>query len=461
MNLDTIKEELLSIADTSLKYATNKLPDAEIEVYLTQNSKINVDINGGTVIARDSVYSGSAIRVFNERKKAFACTSGIGLDNVKEAIDEAINISKSISFVDDRFKSLYEGNANKVSKEGIIDPELLELQSKSIGDDTYKILQECKTDERIISMMGFRSVTSGAYAVVNTSGIGSASRYTVNGGSVRVVAKEGNKQKSSYDYCLSRTAKDFDLEEVALSATKEVLTLLGSKELHKSDVIPIVWDPVTASQYIRTALNLSITGKGVVEGDSYFADKIADEVATKELSVIDDGQLSEAPSTNAIDEEGAPCQKTPIIEKGVLKSYITDSYYGNLMDMHSTGNSKRLGNPTYEGLPGISTNTLVVTPTNNKSLDKFIQDIDYGVYIKGALLGMLHTNQITGEMSVVSPSAYLIEKGELKHALEPLSIAGNVYKSLKNISAIGSDSKLTPFGVKTPTLRIDGLTVTG
>ena len=74
---------------------------------------------------------------------------------------------------------------------------------------------------------------------------------------------------------------------------------------------------------------------------------------------------------------------------------------------------------------------------------------------------MGHTNPITGDMSAVSPSAYLVENGEIKYPLDAVNIAGNIYKSLKNISVIGSDVKLTPFGVKTPTLVVDGFTATG
>ena len=146
MNLDTIREDLLSIADSGLKYASNKLPNAEIELYLSQSSMVIVDIQGGMVMARDSVYSGSAVRVYNNRKKAFACTSGVNLDNLKSTIDEAISISNSISFVDERFNSLFTPNGKKTSNEGIIDPDVLQLNSKVIGKEANKLVEDCKID---------------------------------------------------------------------------------------------------------------------------------------------------------------------------------------------------------------------------------------------------------------------------------------------------------------------------
>ena len=461
MNLDTIREDLLSIADSGLKYASNKLPNAEIELYLSQSSMVIVDIQGGMVMARDSVYSGSAVRVYNNRKKAFACTSGVNLDNLKSTIDEAISISNSISFVDERFNSLFTPNGKKTSNEGIIDPDVLQLNSKVIGKEANKLVEDCKIDPKIVSISGTREVSSGAFAIVNTSGVSSASRYTINAGDVSVVAKEGNKQNSSFDFCITRNIKDFDLTNLGMNASKEALSLLNSKPLGKSEILPVVWEYLPASLYLMTALNAPISGKSVVEGDSYFADKIGDNVAINTLQIIDDGQLPEALSTNAIDKEGVPSQVTTIIDNGVLKSYITDTYYGHLLDTPSTGNAKRSGNPSYEALPGISSNTLSVKPSNTNSLDKIVEEIDYGIYLKGFLLGMGHTNPITGDMSAVSPSAYLVENGEIKYPLDAVNIAGNIYKSLKNISVIGSDVKLTPFGVKTPTLVVDGFTATG
>jgi predicted Zn-dependent protease len=77
------------------------------------------------------------------------------------------------------------------------------------------------------------------------------------------------------------------------------------------------------------------------------------------------------------------------------------------------------------------------------------------------LLGIGHTNPITGDMSAVSPETFLIENGEITHAIEPVNVAGNVYKNLKYIKMLGSDVLLTPFGVKTPSLVIDNFSITG
>lgn len=461
MDLDTIKSELLSVADSGLKYASSKKPDAEIEIYLTQSSSIDIDIQGGVVLARDSVYSGSAVRLYHKKKKSFACTSGISIENIKKAVDEALDIINGISFTDERFKSLYSPAKGKESPEGIIDPEITQLNSDVMGKEATKLVAECKIDDKIISISGSRSASYGSFAVVNSLGVNAASRYTVNVGEIGSVAKEGNKQKEGFKFCVTRNIKDFDLTGLGKEASEEALFLLNSKPLGKSEQMPVLWETLPAALYFRTAIIAPVSGKTVVEGDSYFADKIGDQVSTTKLNVVDDGLLPEAFTTNAIDSEGSPSQRTSLIEKGILKSFITDSYYGNLLETESTSNCKRNGNPSYEALPGISSNTLTVDSSNKKSFESLVSEIDSGILLKGFLLGIMHTNPVTGDMSAVSPSAYLIEKGEIKHAVDAINVAGNIYKSLNNITMFGSDTDLTPFGVKTPSLITDGFTVTG
>ena len=462
MNFDSIKNDLLSLADSGLKYGYSKLPDAEIELYISQSNSTIMNIQGGMVSARDSSYTGLAVRVFNNKKKSFACSSGNDIDSIKSAIDEAITISETISYIDERFNGLYSPNGKASSTEGLLDPDILTINAKTLGNEAEKLIKDCKSfDERIVSVSGNRTVSAGAFVVANSRNVASGTRFTANVGSISCVAKEGDKQKTSFDFAISRTKKDFDLSKAGLKAAEESISLLNSKKLGKSIKMPIIWDYVPAAQYFGQVFGNAITGKGVVEGDSYFADKMGDDVGINNLTVFDDGTIPEAMRTSAIDAEGVPSQKTLLVEKGILKSFINDSYYAHLLETESTGNSQRSANPSYEGLPGIGANTISINTVLNKNQEDLISEIDYGILVKGYLMGIGHTNPVTGDMSAVAIAPYLVEKGEIIGSLEPINIAGNIYKSLKNVSKIGSDINITPFGVNTPTIVIDDLSITG
>ncbi|MHA1992176.1 MAG: TldD/PmbA family protein [Candidatus Hodarchaeales archaeon] len=460
MDLDTIKKDLLSIADTGLKYGMKKAPNAEIEVYITQDKIVEIEFQGGAMNSRDSVLSGIGVRIFDDQRKSFACSSGKDIESVKSVIDEAIAISQKISHKDIRFKQLTESRPPK--NEGIIDPDVLLITAETLSKEAFLMIEESKkVDQRIVSIEGQRSVVGGGYAIVNSRGVSAATRVTNNVGIISAVAKEGDKQKNSLAIDISRSKNlNRDLAETAIKAAKDALKLLNSKPLNRSEEIPVIFEPFPASMYFGSTFGFSISGRAVTEGKSFYADNLGEEIAVKNLSIYDDGQLPEGLATVAIDAEGVPAQKTKIVEKGVLKSFINDTYYGNIMGTDSTGNSKRSGNPEYESSPRVGLTTITVDSGNKKKED-IISECSRGILVKNYIMGIGHTNPITGNFSVVCPTAFLIENGSISYPLEPVNVAGNLYKSLKNIAELGSDLFLSPFNVKNPSVAIEGLTVTG
>lgn len=94
------------------------------------------------------------------------------------------------------------------------------------------------------------------------------------------------------------------------------------------------------------------------------------------------------------------------------------------------------------------------------NLDRLIGEVDKGILVTGMVMGAGHANRITGEFSVVAPNAFLVKNGEIEYALEPLTIAGNFFNSLKKIARVGSDSQIMSVG-KISSLIIDDLTISG
>ncbi|OLS16500.1 MAG: hypothetical protein HeimC3_54430 [Candidatus Heimdallarchaeota archaeon LC_3] len=326
MDLDNIKNELLSMADTGLKYGLNKAPNADIELYVTQEKTVEVKFQGGAVNARDSVLSGVGVRVFENKRKSFSCSSGYEIENIKSAVDEAIKITEKISHTDERYKQLAEPLSP--ANEGIIDPEVLLITSETLTKEGLLMVEGCKkVDNRLVSISGERSIIAAAFAITNSQEIAAATRITANVGVVSVVAKEGNKQKTGFNFCVSRSKDlNIDLRDIGIKSANDALKLLKSKPMNSSEQISVVFEPMPAAMYLGTAFGSSTTGKAVTEGKSYFADKIGDEIAIKKMTVFDDGTLPEGLATSAIDGEGIPSQKTPIVENSVLKSFINDSY---------------------------------------------------------------------------------------------------------------------------------------
>jgi PmbA protein len=210
---------------------------------------------------------------------------------------------------------------------------------------------------------------------------------------------------------------------------------------------------------LTTALASSINGMSVVEGRSVFADKIGDQVGIPGLNVYDDAQIPEDPGMVAVDGEGFARKKTEIMENGVLKSFIFDNYYSKVFETENTGNASRPGQQSFEALPSISSSTITVNP-GTRSVDQLVEEVGNGVLVKGFLMGIGHSNLISGDFSIVSPSSYVIENGEVAHPIESITIAGNLYKSFNQITAMANDDELTFLG-KIPSMSYEGFTVSG
>ncbi len=454
-DFDSVKADLLAKIDRGLKYGSSKGVES-LELYLSDSRSMNISIEAGIIAAKQGGVIGVGCRcVANGNKVGFASTSGISDERINFAIESALSNAR-ISQEDDRWQSFVQNK--DVGKEGIIDTSVLEVSSEEIVKGAGLIFKEAKEyDPRVVSVFGSVFIGYGAFAIGNSEGITKASAATGASGSAYITAFEKGKTKTSFDYVIGRGVPNF--EGIGRNGAAKAIKLLDSNPLNKIGKISTVFDPLAAGQLIKTALSNSVNGKSVVEGRSVFADKIGEEVGVSHLTICDDGQIPEDPFTHAIDEEGSPRGTTTIIDKGILKTFIFDQYYGQIFGTESTGNANRKGPQSYESLPSVAPVTISIDP-GSKDLEGLVSEVKEGVLITDFLMGMLHANLISGDFSVVSTSSYKIENGEIISALEPITIAGNLYKAFNQIISVGSEDRLTIMG-KVPSISFEGFTVSG
>ena len=451
MNFDTLNDDLLALADTGLKYAKSKGAD-QAEIYVSSAHNININNQSGMIEAKDGLNEGVGVRIAMGKRLGFAAMSGLTEESVKHAVSEALSVAKSVKQENIGFETF--ATKTKLGKDGILDPKVVEMSTEEIVAKANLIYKEAKEfDKRVISPSAQVQSFYGGHAVVNSEGVAGASKNTVFVIVTFTTAAEGEKRKSAFDFKVTREVPEF--EGIGKSAAEKAVKLLASKPIEHTGVLPTLWNQNVMSGFWQASLAQSIDGRQVVEKNSYFMDKLGDKVGIDALSITDDGQLPEGLNTTAIDDEGSSRQSTPIIEKGVLRSFLYDHYYGTLGKVKSTGNAAR--GQGYESTPNIGPTTVVISP-GTKSFDDMVSSIDKGIYVMDSVMGMGHSNLISGDFSVVATSAYLIEKGEISHPIEPITIAGNLYKSFQDIQAIGSDSKLLQT-IKTPSMLFDGFTI--
>ncbi len=211
-----------------------------------------------------------------------------------------------------------------------------------------------------------------------------------------------------------------------------------------------------------------------LEGDfnrkktSAFAGLMGERVASKGVTVVDDGTLQDRRGSLTVDDEGTPTNSTVLIEDGILKGYMQDRLNARLMGMKATGNGRR---QSYAHMPmPRMTNTIMMNGEHTKG--DIIASVKKGVYAPN--FGGGQVDITSGKFVFEASEAYLIEDGKIGPALKGATLIGNGPDALTRVTMIGNDTKMdegtgtcgkqgqgVPVGVGQPTLRIDGLTVGG
>jgi len=195
-----------------------------------------------------------------------------------------------------------------------------------------------------------------------------------------------------------------------------------------------------------------VNGDSVYRGASFLAGKLGDQIASTNLTVIDDGTMPGGFGTTPFDGEGIPTRRTVVIENGVLKSYLLNTYTARKLKLETTANASR----GLAGTPGISPGNYFLQP-RKKSPQEIIAEIKDGLYVT-EFLGH-GANLVTGDYSRGASGLWIVN-GELAYPVEEITVAGNLKEMFKGISEIGSDLEFRG-SVASPTIRIDGLTVGG
>jgi PmbA protein len=196
----------------------------------------------------------------------------------------------------------------------------------------------------------------------------------------------------------------------------------------------------------------AVNGDSIYRSASFLAGKLGEKIAGANVTIVDDGTIVGGFGSSPFDAEGVPTRRTMVIDKGVLKSYLLNTYTAKKLKMKTTGNAAR----GLAGTPGIGAGNFFMEK-GAKEPKAIIGDIKEGLYVT-EFLGF-GVNLVTGDFSR-GASGVWIQNGEMTFPVEEVTVAGNLRDMLNSISEIGNDLEFRG-SVACPTLRIDGMTVAG
>ena len=261
---------------------------------------------------------------------------------------------------------------------------------------------------------------------------------------------EGAMQRDFW-YSVARTLTKLDApEKVGKVAAERTLRRLGACKA-KTAQVPIVFDPMVSTSILEHIFE-GVNGDSVYRGASFLAGKLGQKIAGGNVNIIDDGTIVGGFGTSPFDGEGVPTRRTVVVENGVLKSYLLNTYTAKKLGMQTTGNAAR----GLAGTPGIGPGNYFLQP-GARTPKALIAGIKEGLYVT-EFLGQ-GVNLVTGDYSR-GASGMWISGGEFAYPVEEITVAGNLKELFFNISEIANDLEFRG-SVAAPTLRVDGLMVGG
>lgn len=402
---------------------------------------------------QDAGSRAAGLRVLIGKRVGSAYTSDLSSAGLSQMVDSALALAAIAT--EDPFAGLPDA-----SELGALAGDL-QLYSDDIHTiDTPARIQSAleaeeaalSTDPRIVNSEGAAfSASSSERVFANSRGF--LASYRSSGCSLRAmpVARQGDAMERDFWFSSARTPSRLDSPAaVGRRAAERTLRRLGARKV-PTQKAPVIFDPLTARSLLGSICD-AVDGDAIYRKASFLAGKLGERVASDNVTVIDDGTLPGLFGTSPFDDEGVPSRRTVVIDRGVLKSYLLNTYTARKLGMRTTASASR----GVTGNAGVGHGNFFLEKGAHAP-EEIIRGIRRGLYVT-ELIGR-GVNIVTGDYSRGAVGLW-IENGEFAYPVSEVTIAANLRDMLMDVEAAGSDLEFRS-SVAAPTLLIREMTISG
>jgi len=421
------------------------------EVDVAENDRFSVTVRNGLI--ENLIESGSSrigISVSVDGRKSSATSSDLSAASIKRMIREAVELA---AFMDrDEYFGLPESEELGVAAAelGIYDEETCAVPADrkiALALELEKIA--CGLDGRIIS--DGASFSSGRYSVAFANSIGFRHAYSETYNSIDISCAAADrpthgqntgKKQSSYWFSTSCRFSGLEsLESVASKAVERTINKLGAVK-PKTCEVPVIFDETAARRFFASIAS-AVDGGNIYRRASFLADRLGAVVSSPLVTLIDDPLLPGALGSRPFDSEGVMPRRNTVIEKGILKSYLLDSYQARKLSLATTGSSGGISN--FCMAPGDS------------SLEEIISGVGDGLYLTE--LSGPGANWSNGDFSQGGQGIW-ISNGKFARPVNEFTITGSFLQMLSGIVSV-ADRFEWKSPIASPAFMVDRMTISG
>ncbi|HEU4604757.1 MAG TPA: TldD/PmbA family protein [Nitrososphaera sp.] len=436
-----------------LRYAIREaeaLGAGDAEAYAAAGAESEVFIENNDVKQAKSQSSSSiGVRVLVRGSIGFYAVNSLAKSKIKDAASMAVKIARVSP--KDRHHAL-PGRSKARLLSGIYDKKAESFAASDAARMAAEILETAKSyDKRVSVDSGNFNASVGTHALANSNGVELAERASVFSWSIMGMAIDGS-DISSFDFQLggSHSVRGIDVRAAATEFAETVVSSLEPRRI-ESFKGEMLLTPAAVNEMMQEAISHSINSDAVQKKSSHFAGKMGRRVASDLLTAEDDATNVEGLGASSFDREGVPHRRNVVIEKGVLKKFLYNTYTARKAGVRSTGNAS--GSTTSP--PSVSTTNFVVRP-GRSSLDTLVSEMKNGIVIS-RFSG--NVNPVNGDFSGVVKGGRLVKGGAVQHAVREVMVAGNVFEALRRLNGVSRERKVIYDSIL-PYMRFDGISFT-
>ena len=395
----------------------------------------------------------AGLRVLVGRRVGSAHTSDLSSAGLRQMVESALAVA-AISTEDPH------ADLPDASELGALSGDLQLYSADILSIDTPARIQAAldteeaalSWDPRITNSEGasFNAYT-GVRVFANSRGFLGSYRTSSCSLSATPVARQGDAMERDFWYSSARSHSQLESPlAVGRHAAERTVRRLGARKV-PTQKVPVIFDSVTARSLIGNIFD-AVEGDSIYRKASFLEGKLGERVASGNVTVIDDGCMPGLFGTSPFDDEGVPSRRTVVIDRGVLQSYLLNSYSARKLGLRTTGNAAR----GITGNAGVGHGNFFLQK-GERSPEEMIRGVRQGLYMT-ELIGQ-GVNVVTGDYSRGAVGLW-IENGEFAYPVSEITIAANLRQMLMDVEAAGSDLEFRG-SVASPTVLIREMTVSG
>jgi len=446
-------EQLPAIAADTIQQAL-ALGATDAECTISEGDEFSASVRMGELeTLKEAGSRGAGLRVLVGKKMGASYTSDLTPEGISQMVRSAIDLAALTT--DDPFSGLPDPD-----ELGSIGGDLRLFSNRTAELPTEERISLARRaeasalayDSRIINSEGGSFDCSvGGRVFANSRGFAGAYRTSYCSITAVPVATQNGSMERDYWFTMARDYSTLQApEEVGRIAAQRALRRLGAVKV-ETQKVPVIFEPRISRTLLGNIFD-AIDGRSIYRNASFLAGKLGEKIASEKITLIDDGTIPGLFGTQPFDDEGIPTRRTPVIERGVLKNYLLNTYTARKLGMKTTGNASR----GITGNAGIGHGNFFLE-AGERGPEDIIRSVKNGFYVT-ELIGSA-VNTVTGDYSRGAAGMW-IRDGELAFPVSEVTIASTLQEMLNGVAEIGSDLEFRG-SVSAPTIMLGEMTVAG